>query len=364
MKQSSAKFRSNLIKVSAITLGWVVAAILISIYDHATAVSLLGTLSPSYSFKRMLLGNLLGALMGGLIGGTVIVFFLKDRIRRRSFQFVLIVNSLIYLAIIYLIISFVSYTLTSFEQGLPFWTPEVSVQVNEYLLKPPVLRNLGIWFLIVISTSFLHEVSDKYGQGVLWQFIRGKYYNPQEDVKIFMFLDMKSSTSIAEKIGHNQFFLLLSDFFNDITDPIINNNGQIYQYVGDEIVMTWKLETGIKNASCVKCFFDMEDAIRGSRDKYIAKYGVVPEFKAGLHFGQVTVGEVGVIKKEIVYSGDVINTTSRIQSTCNTYGEKLLISKDLLEKISLDCSYKRKELGSIQLRGKQSEVTLFSINRI
>ncbi|NTV45865.1 MAG: adenylate/guanylate cyclase domain-containing protein [Chlorobiales bacterium] len=232
------------------------------------------------------------------------------------------------------------------------------------MFGPPVFRNPGIWFLIVVCTSFLHEVSDKYGQGVLWQLILGKYHKPKEEIKIFMFLDMKSSTTIAQKIGHNHFFLLLSDFFNDITDPIINNNGQIYQYVGDEVVVTWTLDAGIRDAACVKCFFDMEEAICGSGDKYIAKYGVVPLFKAGLHFGQVTVGEVGVIKKEIVYTGDVINTTSQIQSTCNRYDEKLLISKDLLDLLILDKSYRKKELGNIQLKGKASEVTLFGINRI
>lgn len=363
MKQSPAKLRSNLIKVSVITAGWIIMAILISVYDHATVFTLFGTPSPFYSFKRLLLGNMLGAFMGGIIGGSVIVFFLKDKTHRMPFWFVVVANTLTYLVIIYLIIAFVSYTLTSIDLSLPFWASEVSAQVNEYLLKPPVLRNLGIWFLVVAATSFLQEVSEKYGQGVLWQFILGKYHKPKEEIKIFMFLDMKSSTAIAEKIGHSRFFLLLSDFFNDITDPIINNNGQIYQYVGDEIVVTWNLDTGIKNAACLKCFFDMETAIRNLADQYIQKYGVIPQFKAGFHFGQVTVGEVGIIKKDIVYTGDVINTTSRIQSTCNSYGEKLLISKDLLDMLPLDKSYQKKELGNIQLKGKQSGVTLFSINR-
>ena len=49
------------------------------------------------------------------------------------------------------------------------------------------------------------------------------------------------------------------------------------------------------------------------------QYGVVPEFKAGFHVGFATVGEIGVLKKIIAFSGDVLNTTSRIQSNCNKF---------------------------------------------
>ena len=50
-----------------------------------------------------------------------------------------------------------------------------------------------------------------------------------------MFLDMKSSTTIAEKIGNTQYFNLISEVFGDITDPILETDGELYQYVGDDI---------------------------------------------------------------------------------------------------------------------------------
>ncbi|MGR3301112.1 MAG: hypothetical protein ACUZ8I_01275 [Candidatus Scalindua sp.] len=52
-----------------------------------------------------------------------------------------------------------------------------------------------------------------------------------------MFLDLKSSTTIAEEIGHRRYFEFISDFIADVTTPILNNHGEIYQYVGDEIVI-------------------------------------------------------------------------------------------------------------------------------
>ena len=81
-------------------------------------------------------------------------------------------------------------------------------------------------------------MSDKYGQGILFKFIRGKYHTQKRENMIFMFLDLKSSTTIAEAIGNAKYFELLKDFFYDITDAIIENEGEMNQFVGDEIVIS------------------------------------------------------------------------------------------------------------------------------
>ena len=82
------------------------------------------------------------------------------------------------------------------------------------------------------------QVSDKFGPGILWKFITGKYYHPRQEERIFMFLDLKSSTTIAEKMNSKKFFELLKEIFSDITEPILNSQGEIYQYVGDEVIIT------------------------------------------------------------------------------------------------------------------------------
>ncbi len=80
-----------------------------------------------------------------------------------------------------------------------------------------------------------------------------------------MFLDINSSTTIAEELGDQKYHELLKDFFSDITNPIIDNNGEIYQYVGDEVVVAWKYEDGIENGKCIKCFFDIKTQIASLR---------------------------------------------------------------------------------------------------
>jgi hypothetical protein len=143
---------------------------------------------------------------------------------------------------------------------------------------------------------------------VLWKLLTGKYYRPRDEERIFMFLDLRSSTAIAEQIGHKRFFEFLRELFQDVTRPVVESRGEIYQYVGDEV----PVERGLQDANCIACFFRIEQAIAAKGAEYLDRFGVAPAFKAGVHVGEATVGEIGVVKKDIVYSGDVLNTTSRM----------------------------------------------------
>jgi class 3 adenylate cyclase len=181
--------------------------------------------------------------------------------------------------------------------------------------------------------------------------------------RIFMFLDIKSSTAIAEKLGHLKYFELLNDFFNDIADPIEQNHGEIYQYVGDEVVVSWPFSEGIQNANCLTCFYDIVDTIEKLNSRYVERYNLVPDFKAGLHYGKVSTGVIGTLKREIIYTGDVLNTTSRIEGQCNAYRVNILLSKDLVDKIPDIGKFSPRKLGEINLRGKSSTMTLFTVDR-
>jgi adenylate cyclase len=90
---------------------------------------------------------------------------------------------------------------------------------------------------------------------------------------------------------------------------------------------------------------------------------MVPTFKAGMHCGDVVAGEVGLVKRDITYSGDVLNTTSRIQGMCRQFQVELVMSHNVLQKVSLDDLIELRELGAIKLRGKENELLLFTVKR-
>jgi len=180
--------------------------------------------------------------------------------------------------------------------------------------------------------------------------------------RIFMFLDIRSSTAIAEELGHMRYFSLLNDFFSDISAPISEYEGEIYQYVGDQVVINWPLEKGLAECRCLYCFFAIKERIQELSRGYLDKYGLSPTFKAGLHFGEVSTGTVGTIKKETVYSGDVLNTTARLESLCNRYRVDLLLSKALLDRLPLAPGFIAQELDMIHLRGRHAPITICSVS--
>ena len=176
-----------------------------------------------------------------------------------------------------------------------------------------------------------------------------------------MFLDLRSSTEMAEKLGHLKYSQMIQDCFSDLA-VVAKTQAQIYQYVGDEAVLTWPSKLGIHNHNCIQAFFDFKQRIDSREEYYLAKYGQKPFFKAGINMGKVMVAEVGQTKKEIAYHGDTINTAARIQGMCNEYDSELLISEQLKEALGPHDRYGKQHIGDIPLKGKRDHVALYAVS--
>jgi len=234
--------------------------------------------------------------------------------------------------------------------------------------KPPGFERSTIIVIIVFFTLLISLFFNlilffqrMIGTNVLRSFLTGKYHNPREEERIFMFLDLVSSTEVAEKIGSLRFHNFLNEVFFDITNAILNAGGEIYKYVGDEVIINWKKEIGVKNNHCVELFFEIEQVLSDNASKYEEKFQVHPKFRAGAHLGNVIVGELGDYKREISFLGDTVNTAARIQDISKKKKKGLLISGKLLNALSLPAEFKKEYLGPIELRGKQEKVEVCHI---
>lgn len=341
-----------------IFIGWSFFSLFLIAYNHMLLNS-----SDNYDLKSSFVGFLFGVFLAAILGGTLIVFFLRKKLRRLPLGLGLIIYFLVFSFLI-IVISFASsfiYVAVAFKQ--PFWSREVWEGVRKYLIEDyGLLLNLLTWLSVAIITIFTMQISEKFGRLVFRNLLVGKYHVPKEEDRIFMFLDLKSSTTIAENLGSVLYFKFLNDFIEDASLPIIENFGEIYQYVGDEVIVTWPLEKGVTEARCIRCFFEIEEVIKKHQERYLSTYDTIPKFKAGLHCGRVAVGEVGTYKKDIVYSGDVLNTASRIQELCNRHNAELLISVELLELIEVPEEYRIDDIGVFELRGKTKPAKLYRID--
>ena len=131
-----------------------------------------------------------------------------------------------------------------------------------------VFSTFMFWGIACILALFILHINEKFGQGVLLNFLLGKYHRPKEDNRIFMFMDLKSSTTIAEKLGHIKYSQLIQDCYFDLTDIVINHQAKIYQYVGDEVVLSWDIDSGIIDQNCIKTFFDYDNLLKNKSNYF------------------------------------------------------------------------------------------------
>jgi len=301
-------------------------------------------------------------LIIGIILGIADVLLAGSNIRKRTFGFLVLTKAIIYISIIVVVITAV-YAVTDLlvdKQSLQQTERDLLAFFHQRFLLSIIIFSLFTSFMV----SFLKQVNQKFGPGIMVPLIFGKYYKPKQEERIFMFLDLRSSTTYAEQIGHVRFSQMIQDCFYDLATQVEEFSAEIYQYVGDEAVLTWKMKSGLKNLNCIHCFFAFEDQLKSRAAYYSEQYGFVPEFKAGLNSGLVMVAEVGEIKKEIAYHGDVLNTAARIQAQCNSLGKDLLISEQLKNILPLSNDFALNSLGSSELKGKMEAVGIWSVERI
>jgi adenylate cyclase len=236
-----------------------------------------------------------------------------------------------------------------------------SPEYRDFVLGGRFVVALVILTLVSFGINFARQLNRMLGPGTLVNLLLGRYHRPVAEERIFMFLDLNDSTAIAATLGPVRFNDFKNDFFYDIAEPVLETRGQIYQYVGDEAVVTWTVENGLRQGNCLRCVFLVTERIFEQKARYLARYGIVPAFKAGLHGGPVVTAEVGDIKKDIVHSGDTVNTAARVEAQCRPLERRVLVSQDLLSRCQVPAELEVEDMGSRELRGKAEAVRLYSL---
>jgi adenylate cyclase len=271
--------------------------------------------------------------------------------RRLSFSAAVLLKSLTYIGSLLAVFMAVG-LIVGFRQGLgleDFW---------ESVTGPNYYIQAAVGFSLYVIIVFFRKLDRLLGPGQLLRYVMGRYHRPHRESRIFMFLDLKSSTAIAERLGPESYYQLVNEFFHDLSGPVLDRNGEIYEYVGDGAVLTWEEARGIKDANCIRVFFDIDAVIEKKKQRYLDRFGFVPEFKAGVHLGEVIAAEIGDLKKGLVFNGDVLNTGARIEAECGRLGKRLMSSGELVERLTIPDGWTAERMGLRTLRGKAEPLEL------
>ncbi|MEM8846230.1 MAG: adenylate/guanylate cyclase domain-containing protein [Bacteroidota bacterium] len=330
-------------------IGWTLAFVFLSIV-RGIGTEELGKLKFDF-ISSLYIAFTIGPLMGLVSGAAQILT--EERIYKRTS-----IRKLLFIRFLFTIL----FTLALIVFAYSAYQLYFGTSLDIYSFASD--RGSGAIYFYVFSVdlmlSVLRQVNLMLGEGNLYKLFLGKFYTPNEEKRVFMFLDLQSSTELAEKLGHIKYSMLVQECFNDL-GTAISDKAEIYQYVGDEAVITWKLNEGIENQNCLKAFYNFKKLLAEKEEFYKKNYGCVPFFKAGVHMGIVTVTEVGKYKKEIAYHGDTINTAARIQGKCNELRSELLLSEALKNELPSK-RFQYTEMGAVALKGKKGKVTIHAVS--
>ena len=292
-----------------------------------------------------------GLLISGSLGGIELLVLegpMRVWLGHLSFAANLMVRSAIYAAVIVII-----QALEPGERiaGLPlemsgqlFWSSFI------YSAVLSVVMNLGL------------AISNIIGPRALLNFVTGRYHSPVEEDRFVLFVDIAGSTGLAERLGGVGIHRFLDRTFRLLTVAVEDYRGEVLSYVGDEVIVTWPKRGGEVDCRPLRCFVAMRDELARARGQFEHEFGAVPRIRGSLHFGPVIIGEIGDVKRAIVFNGDVMNTTARLEELSRNVDGGFLASRAAMERFSSTPPFAVRDLGRLPIRGRADGIDVVGID--
>ena len=358
LPKRSAVRKNELKLILIIAVSWTIIDFLIFIIRFATE-----TYTPKYestnagAAKTILLREL-NVFIFSLIIGYFLVSVFRNFLRNKSPWVNLVIKTLLLVTVAIAMNFFIYFTYSLLIQQ-QLVAEAFNKFVENTFERKWLLEKMPEWVLLFIFTQLALEINHKYSQGVFLNIIIGKYLQPKEEKRIIMFIDLKNSTPIAEKLGHKEYFKFIRDVIYCMSAGIAEYDGRVYQYVGDEIVAWWP-STAPNARKCINSIIEARKILNKNAEIFKRGFDILPEYKVGIHSGNVTVGQVGITKKDLVMSGDTINTAARIRSACTELNQKFLVSKEIIDLLEMK-NWQSESMGMVDLKGKNESIELFAL---
>ena len=310
--------------------------------------------------------GMLNGFLIGLIGGIAIAahqdyLAYSPRLKQLPFVTSIILITLGYTLGFAVLVLGVIGTTRGLESGEGVINYITGDEFREFLLYEDFIL-IMLWALCMsFMLSFSFRMRTKVAGNILHNMIFGKYARPKEEYRTIMFIDLNDATSIAESVSQDEYFRFLNDFYVVITPAITSSGGDIYRYVGDQMTVSWLMRKAFDPLICIQSIMRARDSLELKREHFIRHYGIMPSFKASLHCGPVIIGELGDVKSQLVFHGDVMYVTEGIESCCRKFGVDLLVSEDVMNRTELPPLYEKEYCGDMQLN-EEAQLKLYTIS--
>src|SRR5450631_1082747 len=226
----------------------------------------------------------------------------------------------------------------------------------------------GLWIAIVFSIVFvilanlIVGIANIIGPRAFLNFVTGRYHSPIEENRFVLFVDIAGSTGLAESLGGIAIHRLLDRIFRLLSLAVVDYRGEVLNYVGDEVIVTWPEPAGAVDCRPLRCFLAMRDELSRASGQFEREFGVAPRIRGSLHFGPVIVGEIGDIKRAIVFNGDVMNTAARLEELSRNVDGGFLASRAAMERFASVPPFAVRDLGRLPIRGRADGIDVVGID--
>lgn len=276
-------------------------------------------------------------------------------LKRRSFIASAIIRGIVFLALIVFGLS-INRVFYVFLLGGDPWPV--------YYLDGGLARDAGLSLIFALFVFFVLDVAELVGPRVLRNIILGRYHHPVVEDRAYLFLDVRGATALAERIGDEKAHEFLTRFFLDIDKIMLRWNGEVVTYLGDGVMITWPYEEAIDQSAPLEFLTDVMSWVVTKAPAYKEEYGAVPTFRAGLHGGEVVVGECGGSKREIAHIGDVVNIAARLEQACKRTRYVALVSAEVVQQMALPEGMIADRLGPMRLRGRERQIEVVGLRLV
>ncbi|MGL5165667.1 MAG: adenylate/guanylate cyclase domain-containing protein [Afipia sp.] len=300
--------------------------------------------------KQIAIGLIYGVLISAAIGTFEFLASsgpLRDWLGSLSLRASLAVRSVFYAAAI-----------------IPVQYFELGVRI---MGETPDLSDRDLWTAIVFSAIFsialnlVFAVTNIIGPRAFLHLATGRYHAPVEENRFVLFVDIAGSTTLAERLGGLGIHRFLDKTFRTLTGPVIDYRGEVLNYVGDEIIVTWPEVSGAVDCRPLRCFLAMRASLQQLQGRFEQEFGAAPRIRGSLHFGAVIVGEIGDIKRAIVFNGDVMNTAARLEELSRNVDGGFVASRAAINRFRSALPIPLCDLGVRDIRGKSDGIDVVGL---
>lgn len=302
------------------------------------------------------------AVLCGLLISLFEVYLFRKPLRHLKFYWVFVIRTGVYLFSMSSILFHVSLFSRMYRFHLSYKGVLASEEFKVYLYDGRFLREVVYITIFALIIHFTRMMNRKMGQGMLWSYISGEYYESRQVNQVFLFLRIKNSGNCLKNLGHFKYHEFLNQFYYRISESILKNGGNIYEYVEDLVVVRWNSQSTTSLVNGLNTFLNISKSIDKMKVEYYEEFGFIPEIEAALHGGSVVGAEIGELKTQIVYHGDTLNTTSRILDQCGVLGHDFLLSEEYKNRIERKIKVVFDPVGNIELKGKSKPMALYGLS--